>query len=310
MEETNNAKIGSVYILTCLIWGSTWLAIRISLESLTPLVSAGFRFLLAAILIFFLLKFKNIKSGLPGVKIQKDKTSIRLYILMTFFSFSIPYALVYWAEQFVPTGLAAVLFGVYPFFIAIFSYFLISSESIDIYKILGIILGFAGIVVIFYEGANYDLSSYFLGMAALVLSAMLQAFNSVAIKKYGHHLDPLAMNFYPMLFSGIILLITAFIFEDISKQVFNFSAVSSVFYLALFGSLITFTSYYWLLKKMNIVILSLIAFITPVIALLLGYFFYNEELSSRDFFGSLLVLFGLLSANIGNFKKINYRKTS
>lgn len=295
----SNAKIWSVYIITCLIWGSTWLAIKISLESVTPLISAGLRFLTAPLLIFILLKIKNIK-------IQTDKKSIKLYILMTFFSFAIPYGLVYLAESSlfgIPSGLAAVLFATYPFFIVILSYFLIPSEIINIFKLTGIIIGFAGIVVIFYEGTNYNFSSYFWGMAGLVLGAFFQALNTVAIKKYGGHLNPLAMNFYPMLFTGIILLIAGFLFEDITNQIFNAPALISIFYLALFGSVITFTSYYWLLKRVNILILSLIAFITPAIALFFGYIFYSEELSFRDFLGCVLVLLGLLFANIGNAKK-------
>src|SRR5690554_6192271 len=89
---------------------------------------------------------------------------------MTFFSYIIPYGLVYWAEQFVPSGLAAVIFGVYPFFILIFSYFALPGETIGFYKVLGITLGFTGIVVIFSDQLGGDVSGYLLGMAALVLS--------------------------------------------------------------------------------------------------------------------------------------------
>ncbi|MFZ0456110.1 MAG: EamA family transporter [Ignavibacteriaceae bacterium] len=296
--SSNSIKLISVYALACLIWGSTWIAIKTSLESLTPFLSAGLRFVIASVIILLILKItKN--------QIQKDKLSIRLYFLMTFFSFVFPFGLVYWAEQFVPTGISSVLFAINPFFVLLFSYFLISSEKIGFFKFSGIILGFAGILIIFSDTFNLDFSAYTLGMIAIILSASLQALNSVFIKKYGGHLHPISMNFIPMLFGGIILTVLGFFLEDMAKVKFDSTALFAVLYLAVFGSIITFTSFYWLLKRISVVILSLIAFITPVIALFLGWIFFSEQLSIYEIMGSLLVLFGLLWANLGNFIKIN-----
>ncbi|MDO8549402.1 MAG: EamA family transporter [Ignavibacteria bacterium] len=289
----DSIKIFSVFALCCLIWGSTWLGIKASLYSLTPFYSVGFRFVIASFLVLLFVRYK-------GIKIQTDKVSINLYLIMGFFSYVIPYGLVYWAEQFVPSGLAAVLFAVYPFFVLLFSYMALPGESIGFYKVLGIVLGFGGILVIFSENIGGDISSYLLGMTALVLSGITQAANVVVIKKYGHYLNPLSMNFIPMIIAGIFFLIIAFLFEDFNLLVFDTNAYLSVLYLALFGTVITFTSYYWLLKRVNVVILSLIAFINPMIALLLGWFIYNEQLSSRHLWGSILVLTGLLWANLGN----------
>ncbi len=293
-------KIALVYALLCFIWGSTWLAIRIGLESMPPIYSAGMRFTVASIFIFILMQFR-------GNKLQRDKISVRLYLVMGFFSFVIPFGLVYWAEQFVPSGLASVLFAVYPFFVVIFSYLSISKESIDIYKIMGVILGFAGIVTIFSDSFGGDITDYLLGMIAIVISGIMQAEIAVLIKKYGHHLNPLSMNFIPMLIAGISMLVLGLMYENVTTFDLKLNAVISILYLGFFGSVVTFTSYYWLLKKINIVILALIAFITPIVALILGYFFYDEELSMRHFIGSFLVLIGLLSANLGNLVKLKRR---
>jgi len=286
-------KIILAYILISLIWGSTWLVIKAGLESLTPMFALGIRFILASIFIILLVKHRRIK-------IQTDKVSIRLYILMGFFSLAIPFALVYWAEQFVPSGLTAVLFAVNPFFILLFSYFALSGESIGYYKVLGIFLGFSGIVIIFSDSFGSDLTSYLIGMFAVVISSGMQAAIAVLIKKRGHYLNPLSMNLFPMMIAGIFLMIFSFITEDLNELKFDEKALFSVLYLAVFGSVIAFTSYYWLLKRMNVVILSLVAFITPVIALFLGWIIYDEQLSARHFWGSLLVLTGLLWANLGN----------
>ncbi|MEJ2105541.1 MAG: EamA family transporter [Ignavibacteriaceae bacterium] len=231
-------KIFLVYALLCFIWGSTWVVIRFGLESLTPMFSAGVRFAAASIFVFILMKIKNIS-------IQTDRIAIRLYLLMGFMSFVAAYGLVYWAEQFISSGMAAVLFAVYPFWIVIFSYVRMPGEHIGFYKIIGTMLGFSGIVVIFSDSFTGDFTEYILGMLAVVLSGTIQAWVAVSVKKSGNHLNPLSMNF-----------------------------------------------------------ISLVAFITPIVALILGYFLYNEELSLRHFIGTALVLTGVFGANLGNLVKL------
>jgi putative membrane protein PagO len=284
-------KIFFAYILLCFIWGSTWLAIRISLESFTPFLSGGLRFLIASVAIFIIMRLK-------GITLQRDKLSVKLYLQMGFLSFVIPFGLVYWAEQFVPSGLASVLFGVYPFFVAIFSYFMIPNEKIGIGKTVGMILGFLGIIIIFSDSFSFTLSDYLLGMFAVMISGIMQAYIAVTLKKYGKHLNPLSMNFIPMLIAGITGTLIGLFAEDFSKVSIEENGILAVLYLAIFGSVVTFTSFYWLMKRINVVILSLIAFITPIVALLLGWIFYNEVFTTHHLVGSALVLIGLLIANL------------
>lgn len=290
-------KIFIIFSLICLAWGSTWGAIRLGLESLTPFISVGLRFTLAAILVLIIVKFKKLK-------IQTDKISLRLYFIMGFGSFVIPFALVYWAEQFVPSGLSAVLFAVYPFFVVFFSYLTIPAEKIEFTKIFGIVFAFTGIVTIFYDGLNINIASYIWGMSAIIISAIMQAGNAVTLKKFGHHLHPLSMNFIPMIVAGISLVIIGLLVEDTSKLNFDSKAYLSIIYLAAIGTVLTFTSYYWLLKRVSVVLLSLVAFITPIIALIIGWIFFGEKLSNRVLLGSILVLIGLLITNLRNFKKL------
>lgn len=299
--QSSILQILGIYILTCMIWGSTWLVIKIGLESIPPIISAGYRFTLASILILGVISIKKIK-------IQTDVMAIKLYLSMAFFSFIFPYGFIYWAEQFVPSGLTAILYAVYPFSIAVFSFLMIPSEKIGINKIIGIVISFTGLYVIFSESFTGNLDNYILGLIAVFISAIMQSSIAVSIKKYGHHLHPLAMNFYPMLIAGIVLLVYGFIIEGQLKIRYDYKAFFSVFYLALFGSLITFTSYYWLIKRVNIIIVSLITFITPIIALFLGWLFYREELSMHQLAGCFLVLVGLLAAIFGNIGKILSKK--
>lgn len=299
--ENKNVKIAGGYILICLIWGSTWLVIRIGLDSLTPMLAAGLRFLFAGIFIFGMMKIKK-------VTLQTDILSLRLYLMMGFLSFVIPFGLVYWAEQFIASGLASVLFAVFPFLVILFSRLAIPGETIGPYKIIGTILGFAGIFTIFSDDLSLDISQDFWAMIAILISAAMQAGIVVTMKKFGGHLNPLSMNLMPVLIAGIVMIPLGLLFEDTASVLIDGKAVFSVLYLAFFGTLITFTTYYWLLKRINVVILSLSAFITPIVAIILGWLILNESLSGRDFIGTALVLIGILFANFKGL--LNYYSLS
>jgi len=294
MSEKFKIVIG--YVIISLIWGSTWLAIRLGLDSLTPLIASGLRFITASVLIYVFMKYMK-------VSLQLDSVSIKIYFFLGIFSYYIPFGLVYWGEQYVPSGLASVIFAIFPFVVMFFSKLALKSEIIDRNKFIGVISGFIGIYLIFSDDLSFDFSNYLWGMLAVLGSATLQAFSAVAIKKYGKHLNPISMNFLPVTIGGILLLASGVLFEDLSKIKIDGKAVASILYLALFGTLVTFTIYYWLLKKINIVILSLSSFITPIIAVFLGWLLLNESLQKNDIYGSLFVLLGLVFANLSGLKK-------
>lgn len=291
MKETPAYKIFITYLLLCFVWGSTWLAIKMSLESFPPFISAGIRFFIASITIYLLMRIR-------GTELQTDKEALKLYYMMGFFSFVIPFGLVYWGEQYVDSGLASVLFAVYPFFVAIFSFFMIPNEKIGIIRILGMLLGFTGILIIFHDSFSLKITDYILGMFAIVISAIMQSFMAVTIKKRGKYLNPLTMNFIPMLIAGIVMVLIGLLVEDLNKINLTEKGVFAVLYLAVIGSVVTFTSFYWLLKKVSVIIMSLIAFITPVVAIFLGWLLYGETLSEKHVIGTSLVLIGVLIANL------------
>jgi drug/metabolite transporter (DMT)-like permease len=175
---------------------------------------------------------------------------------------------------------------------------MIPNEKIGIIRIAGMILGFAGIAIIFQDSFSFNLTGYILGMFAIVLSAIMQAFMAVTIKKHGKYLNPLTMNLVPMLIAGIVMLSVGLLLEDFAKINITEKGVIAVLYLAVIGSVVTFTSFYWLLKKVSVIIMSLIAFITPIVAILLGWILYGETLSQKHMVGTTLVLIGVLIANL------------
>ena len=157
--------------------------------------------------------------------------------------------------------------------------------------------------IIFSDGLKVDLENHILGLIAVLFSAIMQGLAAVVVKKWGGYLNPFSMNGPPLLIAGISMIFLSLIFEDSTSWVFNQKAILSISYLAVFGTIGAFTVYYWLLQRINAVILSLSSFITPIIALLLGWFILDEKLSEQVLMGTLFVLMGILFGNFNGLKK-------
>jgi drug/metabolite transporter (DMT)-like permease len=124
------------------------------------------------------------------------------------------------------------------------------------------------------------------------------------IKRIGQAIHPFSITFIPMLISAMILLALSGFYESFNRVTFSATAIASLIYLGILGSVVTFVSYFWLLKRVEPVFLSLTAFVTPILAVILGTVVYGEELSSKVLFGALFVLAGILIANAGDIKLV------
>ena len=286
-------KIVFGYLLVCLIWGTTWLAIRIGLEELTPVYSSGLRFLVAAIGLFVIVRIK-------GIPLQIDKTAIMIYFIQALFTFMLPFGLIYWGQQFVPSGLASLLFSIYPFLVAIFSKIAFREQKIGTYRIIALVFGFIGVFLLLFEKLGIGEIRSIYGMLAIVFAGISQAFVVIIIKKYGGNLNVVSMNLIPLTLSAAVMIPVGILTENTEKIVFTLPSVLSIAYLAIFGTIITFVTYYWLLKRINLILLSLIAFITPIIALIAGWIAYKESLNYLQFTGTIIILASLLLAAKGN----------
>ena len=279
------------YILICLIWGTTWLAIKVSINTLPPFFSAGVRFSIASLLILAILKYRKYKY-------RFDLRETIFLLLVGLASFSVPYGLVYWAEQRITSGLTAVTFAVMPFFAALLSRFFLKDEELTFWKIFGILLGFSGLLVIFGGDLRIGSTGAALGIVAVVLSAFFNAVVAVGVKKYGYHIDPVFINLIPMAIGALTLLATSFFVEDWGTIRFNVSNLIAIFYLAAFGSVSAFVIYFYLLKHISVVLLSMTSFITPLLAIASGSLVLGEKFPGGTLVGSALILAGILFMNL------------
>jgi len=289
------------YIAICLFWGSSWLIIQLSLPYFPPMLNIGMRFFIAAVVIYMIMK-------LSGIKLQLDAKSNKIYLILAMFSYSIPFWMVYWAESHIPSSLASILFGVYPFAVAILSSIFISDEKLTAYRFIGITMAFVGLIIIFSDSLKIDIENYITGMILVVTSAVMQAGISIMIKKHGSYLNPLSMNFIPFLLAGIGLILFSFLAEDLTNASFTTISVGYVLYLALIVTVFNFTTYYWLMQRISVVILALTSFITPIVAVIIGWLFHDERLTANVFLGSFFVLFGIIIVNWRGIKKLYHQR--
>jgi drug/metabolite transporter (DMT)-like permease len=286
--------IGWTVALLVLVWGSTWAAIRIGLEGIPPFGGVAARFGLAALVLSVVRRLARIPAAVP------NRTLVRLWIVETIFGFLVAYGIVYWAEQWVPSGLTSVLFATFPLFVAVLARFWLEDDRLSGWRWLGIVLGFVGVAVIFSGDVAQLGGPRVLGASAvLLLSPLASAVAHVQVKRWGGGFHPFHLAVVPMGATGVLMGGVAVIVEGGGRWRLDAASIGSLLYLACVGSALTFTLYYWLLARVSATRLSLITYGIPVLAVLIGTVFLGEPFGRRAIGGSLLVLLGVGVATRG-----------
>jgi drug/metabolite transporter (DMT)-like permease len=271
------------------IWGSTWLAIKIGLGSMPPFLSAGMRFAIAA----------GVLSALAwanGVAPPRDARTHAGLLTLGFLNFVVNYGVVYWGEQYVSSGLTAVLFATYPLFVLLIAHLAIGAERITVRKLAGVALGFAGVGVIFRSDIAVDDPRASLAVAVILVSPVASALTSVGIKKWGHDLHPYTLTALPMAYGSVALTAIGLATESPRAIAWNPASIGALVYLALFGSVVAFVVYYRLLKVVPVSLLALVSYAFPIVAVALGWLVLDETLSGSTLAGAGMVLVGIALA--------------
>jgi drug/metabolite transporter (DMT)-like permease len=273
--------------MTVLIWSSTWVAIKIGLEDVPPLLSAGVRFAIAGAALLVLAR----ALGRPL------KTDVRLASVLGLLPFAAAYGLIYWGEQYVPSGLAAVLFGVMPLYSATIASVALADEPLRARLLAGIAVAIGGLSLAFGESiALGDAKWALLAASACALAPLASAIGNVAIKRRGQRLDPIALNGWAMLGGGALLLAVSAPAEDWAGAAWSAQAIGSVAYLAAIGSAVAFVTLTVLLRELPAVTVSYITLLLPFGALVFGAALYDERITLAAAGGALLVAGGLAIA--------------
>ena len=276
-----------VWLLLCCIWGSTWLFIKLGLNDLPPLTFAGIRFVIAAIILFSLIAVRR-------VPLPRKRRDLLLLALTGVLSFSLNYGLVFWGEQYISSGLAALLQSMLPAFGLIIAHYYLPRERMTLPRMLGVLLGVLGVAVIFSNQLQVSRPRALWGSAALVVSAFCAAYANVLVKTYGLNLQPSVLAGGQMVFGLIPLMLIGIPLEG-NPLKFHWTPIAliSLLYLAIVGTVIAFLLYYWLMHNMDVTKTMLIALVTPVVAVVLGMLILKEELNWRTLVGGVMIMSGI-----------------
>lgn len=278
-----------LYLFLCLVWGSTWLVIRIGLADLTPFWSLAARIWPALAFILLLGWARRTSFALPRV----HRGSLWTVCLLIY---PVNYGLVYWAEQYVTSGLAAVVFSCMPFFVALFSLKMLPGERPRPLTLAGLLVGFAGLATVYWDQLSLGDPLKVVGMAAITVAAAVAAYGTILVRRDLGSTPAVSLTAWTLVGGAVVVPVYALVFEGTADLHFTGRALATIGYLSVVASGLAFVVYYRLLSTLSALTVSLIAFITPIAALVLGNVFDYEVLSPRAWIGIVLVLLGVFTA--------------
>lgn len=278
----------AAYAMCALIWSSTWLFIKVGLESVTPITSLAVRFLLAAPVLWFMAR----RAGEPGPRGAREFATLAFQGLGMC---ALPYFLVYWGEAKLPSGLTAVLFAVHVVTVPVLAHFLLTHEKFRPAQVAGILLGFAGVVIVCFSRLHG--TADWMGAAAVLAAAVTQAYMAVFSKKRLEKKPPLTMLAWANLFGGLMLVPFALLLEPHPIRRMDPMGLVAILYLSWFGTVIAFVLVFRLFHNWGATRTSTISLVTPPLALLWGWLFLHEQLGLSFLVGGALVSVGVWQAN-------------
>jgi len=285
-QRTKMAAIAA-FVALCIIWSSTWLAIKLGLRDLPPISFVALRFIIAVVVLL------AISVGRVPL-LPRDRGDFKLLAWTGVLMFAINYALLFWAELYVSSGLSAVLQATIPIFGMVFAHYIIPSEPLRAARIAGAVLAIGGVAVICSRLLDFGGLLAFWGGVAIVFGAAGAAFSNVLLKARAIRLAPAMIAAWQMIFGLVPLVVVGFLLEG-NPLHFHWTprAAFCLFYLAIPGSAFAFLLLYWLLPRMSVTNLQTISFITPPGAVLFGWLLGGERFSLWSLAGGALVLAGV-----------------
>ena len=283
-------KIRLAFIIVIAIWSTTPLTINWSIQEVGFLFASTVRMILGGIftvIAVFLLRYPVL---LHGAAIKAYLASgIGIYIAMLFG---------YWGATYVPSGWVSVIWGVSPIITGVLAHIILGDNTLTWNRILGAFLGVAGLAVIFLHSSAMGGNTVW-GVPLLFIGVLGQTSTAVWIKQINAHVNGLVMSAGGLVVCIPMFILTWWVFDGEWPTQISNKAIGSIIYLAFFGSLIGFTAYFFLLNHVEASKVSLITLVTPVTALLLGYFLNQESLGIYVVLGTALILSGLASYEWG-----------
>ena len=278
------------YLGVIIIWSTTPLAIKWSSEGLGYLFGITSRMLLGLIVTVLIVHFL-------GLRIPWHRRAVQPYAAGGFGIYAAMNS-VYWGAQYIPSGWVSVVFGLSPIITGAMAAAMLNEDALSRHRVLGIVLGFIGLFVVFSHGASKG-GKFLCGIVAVLAGTSFHALSAVLIKRIDANVGGFAITAGGLSFAVPLLLVTWMLAGGAMPSEFPLRAVASIVYLGVVASAIGFAMYYYILRRMAVSRVSLIALITPVLALLLGNLLNGERLSAAIFVGTGCIVCGLVIYEFG-----------
>ncbi|MBR9773716.1 EamA family transporter [Zunongwangia profunda] len=282
-------------IIVCLVWGSTYFAIRIGVATFPPFLFSAIRQIMAGGIMLVALKIIG--------KLQLRRSDLLNQSITGILMVTLGNGVIGWCERYITSGLAALILSLIPVFVVVISYlFGFDRRRPHILILFGLILGCLGIILIFRDNLK-DIANpeYFLGMLIAFGACLAWASGSVFSKfKILNHKNVFQNAALQLLTGGIALVLFSLFLDDYTElKAISGKSIWALAYLIVFGSIIAYSSFVYALKHLPIGVSSLYAYINPFIAIMLGYFFLNEPLTDITLLALTATLSGVYCINRG-----------
>jgi len=289
MEETSKPRAWKVLLAFAIIyfvWGSTFLAIRVGVREVPPFLLAGMRFLAAGIVLYGWMRLKGTRS--PALR-EWGAASLLAVLIFVF-----DYGLLFWAEKRVPSGLAAVMLATIPVFMAMSEILILRTQRLTVRLAIALLVGIGGVAVLVSHTLSFgEVPIDTAGACALIVAAISWSIASALTRKLPLPAEKVMSSGIQMLVGGVLLTLTAALlreFRGFHLQAVSRGAWMALLYLIVAGSIVAFTAYVWLIHHESPTKVGTYAYVNPLVAVLVGYFFGGEAIGPRAIVGTVLVL--------------------
>lgn len=280
-------------VAICLIWGTTYLALRIAVLHFPPFLFTALRQAIAgAILIVF--------TYMIGKNTAVTKEHLFRQAVAGFFMITLGNGLVAWAEMYIPSGIAAIICSLMPVLVILINIAIHREERPNAIVVSGVVLGLAGIVLVFSEHVReFSRPEYVTGILFTFLAVVSWAGGSIWIKKKNNSTNLFMNAGLQMFFGGLWLFPISALFDDYTTITWKAEAIYPFIYLVLFGSIVAYVSYSYALRKLPMTIVSLYAYVNPLVAVLLGWAVLAEKLNGKILIAFIITVTGIYLVNRG-----------
>lgn len=285
-------KEWGAFWLLGLIWGASFLWIKIAVEEIGPFTLVAFRLLFG--LVGLLVVMRLIRQSLP-----RDRRTLLAYLFMGVFQTALPFTLISWGETRIDSALASILNGTMPLFVIVIAHFWLHDEKITLSRVVGLIVGFIGVVVLVSRDLGpQGLQSNLWGQVAVLAAAISYATATTFSRRYLRGQPPVVQSTMILIVAGALLWLTAPVVERPFQPPTLPITWLAVAWLGLLGSCTAYLLFFYLINAWGATRASVVTYVFPVIGLILGILFLGEVADGRLLLGSLLVVAGIAVVNL------------